>query len=49
LGKDRQYLRSDAGVNEFLDEVARALRIVVITDDTKTDYACRLTSRRSPV
>jgi energy-coupling factor transporter ATP-binding protein EcfA2 len=39
---DRQRLSTDAGLEEFLDEVAGHFRIVCITDHMLSDYACRL-------
>jgi len=39
---DQQRLSSDAGVEEFLDQLARNFRIVCITDHMRSDYACRL-------
>jgi len=41
---DRQRLRTDAGVCEFLDELAKHYRIVCITDHMRSDCACRLAS-----
>jgi hypothetical protein len=39
---NEQRLRTDAGVSEFLDELARNYRVVCITDHMRSEYACRL-------
>jgi ABC-type cobalamin/Fe3+-siderophores transport system ATPase subunit len=39
---DAMRLRTDAGVDEFLDELARHYRVVCITDHMRCTYAARL-------
>src|SRR5437764_14952558 len=39
---DQHRLRTNPGLSEFLDELARNYRVVCITDHMRSDYACRL-------
>jgi RecF/RecN/SMC N terminal domain len=39
---DRKRLNTNAGVDEFLDELAANYRVVCVTDHMRSEYACRL-------